>query len=116
MPEPITMFLVGALFGAVAGGAAVYLAEDIKRWAYNAFNSLLRKIASNYYVQRSVYYLVRKGSSYFTKIAIAARNLESDIEKFYEMQDREVDYDKFPDTVKNALRGNNELILMASNR
>jgi hypothetical protein len=116
MPEPITMFLVGALFGAVAGGAAVYLAEDIKRWAYNAFNSLLRKIASNYYVQRSVYYLVRKGSSYFTKIAIAARNLESGIEKFYEQNDREVHYNNFPETVKNALRSTDEVILMSSNR
>jgi hypothetical protein len=116
MPEPITMFLVGALFGAVAGGAAVYLAEDIKRWAYNAFNSLLRKIASNYYVQRSVYYLVKQGSSYITKIAIAARNLQSGVEKYYEQPDREVDFDKFDENVKNALRGNNEVILMSSNR
>ncbi len=115
MPEPITMFLAFA-FGAAVGGAAVYLAEDIKRWAENALRSIIRKVDSNYYVRRSVYYLVRKGSSYFTKIAIAARNLESDIEKFYEMQDREVDYDKFSETVKNALRPTDEVILMSSNR
>jgi hypothetical protein len=32
------------------------------------------------------------------------------------MQDREVDYDKFSETVKNALRTTDEVILMSSNR
>jgi hypothetical protein len=115
MPEPITMFLAFA-FGAAVGGAAVYLAEDIKRWAENALRSIIRKVASNYYVRRSVYYLVKQGSSYITKIAIAARNLQSGVEKYYEQTDREVDFDKFDENVKNALRGNHEVILMSSNR
>ncbi|NCR20465.1 MAG: hypothetical protein GPJ27_00415 [Microcystis aeruginosa L111-01] len=115
MPEPITMFLAFA-FGAAVGGAAVYLAEDIKRWAENALRSIIRKVDSNYYVRRSVYYLVKQGSRYFTKIAIAARNLESGIEKFYEQNDREVHYNNFPETVKNALRSTDEVILMSSNR
>ncbi|MCU7243867.1 MAG: hypothetical protein GPI99_00180 [Microcystis aeruginosa W13-15] len=115
MPEPITMFLAFA-FGAAVGGAAVYLAEDIKRWAENALRSIIRKVDSNYYVRRSVYYLVKQGSRYFTKIAIAARNLQSGVEKYYEQTDREVDFDKFDENVKNALRGNHEVILMSSNR
>lgn len=115
MVEPISMFIAFAI-GAAAGGVVVGFWEDIKRWASNALRSIIRKVASNYYVQRSVYYLVKQGSRYFTKIAIAARNLESGIEKFYEQNDKEVDYDDFPDDVKNALRGNNSVILMASNR
>ena len=111
MAEPITMFLIGFTIGALT---ATFW-DKIESWAKNALRAILRGInLSTHYVENAVYYLVKEGSQYVTKIAIAIRNITSDIGKILDQKDKEVDLNNLPSDVQDKLRQKESVVLMSS--
>ena len=111
MPEPITMFIIGFTIGALT---ATFW-DRIESWANNALRAIQRGIDSaRYSITSAAYYLVKEGSRYLTKIAIALEDWTKDKNKYIEREDREVDVNSLPDDVKAVLLQKGNVVLMSS--